>query len=183
MKATIVVSESVDAEITGKHVSIAVAALGAIASKCPMYFAIKGIVISAIISLTTFDKNASADNSVEYVESIIEESVYHPSPDPIAPASLYGNPINGPATIPPTTLPIIITRGISSTLNPKPFNLSSTSLCFPISIPTKNNNNINPISIIISVDAFTEAGKKKYPIPIPEATDSNILRLNLILPS
>ena len=65
IKATIVVSESVDEDIIGKQVSIAVAALGAIASKCPMYFAINGIVISAIISLITFDKNASADSSVE----------------------------------------------------------------------------------------------------------------------
>ena len=65
IKATIVVSESVAADITGRLVSIAVAALGAIASKKPMYFAINGIVISANISLTTFDKNARADNSVE----------------------------------------------------------------------------------------------------------------------
>lgn len=65
MKATIVVSESVDEDITGKHVSIAVAALAPMVSKYPMYFAINGIVISAIISLITFDKNANADNSVE----------------------------------------------------------------------------------------------------------------------
>lgn len=65
MKATIVVSESVEEDITGRQVSMAVAALGAIASKCPMYFAINGMVISAIISLITFDKNARADSSVE----------------------------------------------------------------------------------------------------------------------
>ena len=35
MKATIVVSESVEEDITGRQVSIAVAALGAIASKNP----------------------------------------------------------------------------------------------------------------------------------------------------
>ena len=65
MKATIVVSESVEEDITGRQVSIAVAAAGAIASKNPMYFAINGIVIRANISLITFDKNASADSSVE----------------------------------------------------------------------------------------------------------------------
>ena len=50
---------SVAFEIIGSVVSIAVAPAGAILSNLPMYLAIRGIVIIAIISLDTFVINAN----------------------------------------------------------------------------------------------------------------------------
>lgn len=106
------ISESVELEITGRLVSIAVAPAGAIASYFPIYLAIKGIVISAMISLTTFDKNARVDISVEWLDNIIDDRVYHPSPDPTALAYFIGIRKMTPAKMPPIKLPAIIAKGI-----------------------------------------------------------------------
>ena len=65
IKAINATSESVDFEIIGKLVSIAVAPAGAIASINPIFFATKGIVVIAISSLITFDIKANAESSLE----------------------------------------------------------------------------------------------------------------------
>ena len=54
-------------------------------SSFPTYFATRGIVIKAIISLNTLDKNANALSSTyPSAKSMVELKEYQPKPDPMA---------------------------------------------------------------------------------------------------
>lgn len=79
-------------EMMGSVVSIAVAPAGAIASIKPTRVAMMGIIAIANTSRMTFVKNAKTESSDEYGAMIIEDNVYQPSPDPMAPDSLSGYP-------------------------------------------------------------------------------------------
>lgn len=182
IKAMIDVCGSVELEITGNEVSIAVAPAAETDSSFPIYLAIIGISIRAIISLNTLDRKANALNSTYPLDkSMVELKLYQPKPAPMAPASFIFMFKKTPINILPTMLPTITAKGTNNTLSPNFLILSRISFCFPMSIPTKNNNTISPMSIIIPILLENSAGRKKYPVITPNKTEVNILRLNFLL--
>ena len=105
------VSLLVLADIIGNVVSIAVAPAGDMASMKPMHFAMMGIRAMAKISRTTLVRNANTESSDEYGAMMIDDNVYHPMPEPMAPASCKGYPKRAPMAIAPAKLPMATPMG------------------------------------------------------------------------
>ena len=152
-KDKIAVSLLVLLEMIGSVVSIAVAPAGAMASMKPTRLAIMGISAMAKTSRMTLVKKASTDNSEEYGAIIMEESVYQPKPDPIAPDSFSGYPSIDPIRIAPNKLPAVIAIGVKKNNAPVFFMSLKTFLFFPMSMPTKNSSKHNPMVKSVSVVA------------------------------
>ena len=83
---TTAVFPSVALEMIGRVVSIAVAPAGAILSNFPIYLAIRGMVIIAMISLETFVIKARVPSCALCFASSMADKLYHPNPAPMAPA-------------------------------------------------------------------------------------------------
>lgn len=183
MKDAIAISGDVFFDIIGRVVSIDVAPAGAIAVKWFNFFAKNGIVITAIISLNTFVKNAMVPIlALSKLVSITADKLYHPNPAAMDKAGFIDNLKNIAVIIPPVRLPIIIESGIKSTFNPFLFKSFIRFLLLPTSIPTNRISKFKAIVLINSILGIKLSGTKKYPHKTPINTDKTINKVNYSSP-